>query len=132
MRKPRERIDPMLTGFGAGALLGGVTLAGALVDGLGRGGPGLVLGVSLVAGSVLAVALVNVRRVRLVLPMPPIAYAVAAAVAGLLGDARSASGGVGLATAAGRWLSQGFVAMAAATLLVVAVAVVRATSTRTR
>ncbi|MCP2338648.1 DUF6542 domain-containing protein [Actinomadura rupiterrae] len=120
----------MLTGFGAGALLCGVTLAGALVDGLGRGGPGLVLGASLVAGSVLAVALVNARRVRLVLPMPPLAYAVAAAVAGLLGDTGSARGGVGLATAVSRWLSAGFVAMATATLLVAAVAIVRATTAR--
>lgn len=122
----------MLTGFGAGALLCGVTLAGALVDGFGRGGPGLVLGVCLVAGSLLAVSLVNPGRVRLVLPMPPLAYAVAATLAGLIGDAGQASGGVGLATAASRWLSQGFVAMATATLLVAAVTVVRATTTRAR
>ncbi|MEV5571322.1 DUF6542 domain-containing protein [Spirillospora sp. NPDC052269] len=122
----------MLTGFGAGALLGGVTLAGALVDGFGRGGPGLVLGSCLVAGSLLAVALVNPRFVRLILPMPPLAYAVAATVAGLIGDAGQAKGSVGLATSASRWLSQGFVAMASATLLVALVAVVRAATTRAR
>ncbi|RFU38481.1 hypothetical protein DZF91_27455 [Actinomadura logoneensis] len=122
----------MLTGLGAGALLAGLAFAGALVDGFGGGGPGLVLGVCLVAGSLLAAALVVPERVRIVLPMPPLAYAVAAAVAGLIGDPGQVSGGVGLAAAAGRWLSEGFVAMATATLLVVALAVVRATSTRAR
>ncbi|WP_026411822.1 DUF6542 domain-containing protein [Actinomadura oligospora] len=122
----------MLTGLGAGALLGGLTLAGALVDGLGRGGPGLVLGICLVVGSLLAVSLVDPRFVRLVLPMPPLAYAVAAPFAGLVGDAGQMDDPVGLATAAGRWLSAGFVAMASATLLVAAVTVVRTTTTRAR
>ncbi|MFC5180799.1 DUF6542 domain-containing protein [Actinomadura harenae] len=122
----------MLTPLGAGALLAGVTLAGALVDAFGNHGPGLVLGICLVAGSLLAVALVHARHVRLVLPMPPLAYAVAAAFAGLVGDSGGTGGTVGLATSASRWLSSGFVAMATATLLVAAVAVVRATTTRAR
>lgn len=119
-----------LTGTGGIAVLVGITAAGALIDGLTRGGPGLVLDVSLVAGAVLAAMWTASRLMWLVIPMPPLVFAVMAVAAGVVADRQATRSMSGFATAAATWIARGFVAMTAATLLAVMVIVVRAANRR--
>lgn len=119
-----------LTSTGGIAVLVGITAAGALIDGLTRGGPGLVLDVSLVAGAVLAAMWTTSRLMWLVIPMPPLVFAVMAVAAGVVADRQATRSMSGFATAAATWIANGFVAMTAATLLAVMVIVVRAANRR--
>lgn len=114
---------------GIGVLVA-VAAVGALVDGLARGGPGWVLDVSVIAGAVLAAMSISSRLMWLVIPMPPLVFAVMAVAAGLIADHKATGSTTRLTTAAAAWISHGFVAMTAATLLTVMIVVVRTTNRR--
>jgi hypothetical protein len=109
-------------------VLVGVTAVGALLDGLISGGPGLILDLSLVFGAVTAAFVIEPQLTWLVIPMPPLVFVVMAFAAGVVGDATSTQSATRLATAAGTWTAKGFIAMAAATLLVIAIASIRMTA----
>ncbi|MEV0398449.1 DUF6542 domain-containing protein [Actinoallomurus sp. NPDC050550] len=119
-----------LTGLGGIGVLVAVAAIGALVDGLARGGPGLILDVSVVVGAVLAGMLISSRRVWLVIPMPPLVFAVMAVAAGVIADHGAAGSASRLAGAAAAWVAKGFVAMVAATLLVIVIVIVRSVNRR--
>lgn len=132
-RAPRSgRSGRGLTGLIGILILVGVAAVGALIGGLVDGGPGLVLDISLVAGAVLAAGLTESRLAWVVIPMPPLVFAVMAMAAGVIGDQNATSSTTRLATAAGTWVIKGFVAMTAATLLAAAIAIVRMTAVRRR
>jgi len=105
-------------------VIGGAAL-GTLVTVLAGTEPGAVLGVFLLAGTATAVLAVRPRAVHLIIPVPALAYVVAATIAGLIHDRAEDTSVTGLAFHAAQWIASGFVAMSAATLLAIAVTAAR-------
>jgi hypothetical protein len=103
----------------------GCAALGMLATVLSRTEPGSVLGVFVVAGTVAATLAVRPRAAYLVIPVPALAYVVAATIAGLIHDRASDSSLTGLAVHAAQWIASGFLAMSAATLLAIAITAVR-------
>jgi hypothetical protein len=103
----------------------GSAALGALVTVLTRSQPGSVLGVFLVAGTVAAALAVQPRSGYLIIPVPALAYVVAAAMAGLIRDRATDTSGAALAVSAAQWIASGFLAMIAATVLAIAVTAAR-------
>jgi hypothetical protein len=103
----------------------GCAALGMLATVLSRTEPGSVLGVFVVAGTVAATLAVRPRSAYLVIPVPALAYVVAATIAGLIHDRASDSSLTGLAVHAAQWIASGFLAMSAATLLAIAITAVR-------
>jgi len=99
--------------------------AGVIGTILTRRAPGLLLGFVLVAGTVAAALAVRPRGGRMILPVPALAYLVAALVSGVVFDRAAASSRTELAVGAAQWIANGFFAMALATGLAVVITAVR-------
>ncbi len=106
---------------GIGFVAGGAA-AGLLVTLLAGRGPGAMLGIFLLAGTAAGVAAVRPRAAYLLIPVPPLAYAVAATLAGLVHDRAADTSLTALVISAARWIASGFLVMTAATLLAIVVA----------
>ena len=117
--------------MGIGLVIGG-TSTGLLVTLLAGLGPGTVLGIFLLAGTVAGALAVRPRAVYLLIPVPPLAYVVAATLAGLVHDRAADSSHAALAISAARWMASGFLAMTTATLLAIVVTAVRWAAGRRR
>jgi hypothetical protein len=103
----------------AAALLGlAVTVAG-------HRDPGRVLGVFVIAGTVAAGTGVRARSAYAIIPVPALAYAAAAAIAGFIHDRAIDTSRTALALSAVQWVAAGFIAMIAATALAVVLTVAR-------
>jgi hypothetical protein len=87
--------------------------------------PGTVLSVFLIAGTAAAVLAVRPRAVYLIIPVPALAYVVAAVVAGLIHGQASSTSRTALAVSAAQWAASGFLVMAAATVLAIGAAAAR-------
>jgi hypothetical protein len=87
--------------------------------------PGLVLGIFLLAGTAAGALAVQPRAAYLIIPVPPLACAVAATLAGLIHDHAAGTSHTALAISAAQWIASGFLAMTAATLMAVAVTTAR-------
>jgi hypothetical protein len=96
----------------AAAVLGAIATVVTKTD------PGGLLGWCIVVGTVIAGFAVRPRAAYLLIPMPALAYVVFALAAGL---ARNTSSGTGLTVSAAQWIANGFLTMAAATVLAVVV-----------
>jgi len=107
--------------MGIGLVIGGAT-AGLLVTLLAGRGPGAVLGIFLLAGTAAGTLAVRPRAAYLLIPVPPLAYLVAATLAGLVHDRAADTSHTALAISAARWIASGFLAMTAATLLAIVAA----------
>lgn len=83
--------------------------------------PGLVLCVSLLAGSVLASLWVRPSAVYVIFPVPAPVYVVAASIAGLIHDRGVDSSRTFLALNFVQWIASGFLAMVAATAAAAAI-----------
>jgi len=97
------------------------TALGALVTMLAGVQPGVVLAVFLLAGTAVAAVAVRQRSSYLVIPVPALAYPVAAVIAGIADQ----PGGLSTATLAVgglQWLGEGFLTMLAATALATCIA----------
>ena len=105
-------------------MAGGAAL-GALITVLAGTGPGPMLGVSLVAATLAAALAIQPRAVYRIIPVPALAYVVAASAAGLIGDRAASTSHTALAVSAAQWVAGGFLPMTAATLLTIAVTVIR-------
>ena len=105
-------------------MIGGAAL-GALVTVLTRTEPGNVMAVFLVAGTVAAALAVRARAVYLIIPVPALAYVVAATIAGLIHDRATDTSLTALAVSATQWIASGFLAMTAATTLAIALTAAR-------
>jgi hypothetical protein len=103
----------------------GCAVLGMLATVLSRTDPGPVLGVFVVGGTVGAALAVRPRSVYLIIPVPALAYILAATIAGLIHDRASDSSLTGLAVHLAQWIASGFLAMSAATLLAIALTAVR-------
>ena len=105
-------------------MIGGAAL-GALVTAATRTEPGNVMAVFLVAGTVAAALAVRARAVYVIIPVPALAYVVAATIAGLIHDRATDTSLTALAVSATQWIASGFLAMTAATALAIALTAVR-------
>jgi hypothetical protein len=103
----------------------GSAVAGALGTVLTRNEPGLMLGVFLVAGTLAAVLAVRPRAVYLIIPVPALAYLVAATITGLIHDHATDTSRAALAVSAAQWIASGFPAMTIATILAIAITAAR-------
>jgi hypothetical protein len=113
---------PSLTGVGAVLLLTGVAAVGGVLDVLAGSALKLIFAVGLVLGTLIAAMLVVRRDILTVVFAPPLVFVAASAVAVLLGRGETGGGIVDLATS---WLVYGFPAMAIATGVAAAIALVR-------
>jgi hypothetical protein len=100
----------------------GATLLGLVITLLSGTEPGVILGVFVVAGTVAAALAVRPGAVYLIFPVPALAYAVAAVIAGLVHDRGVDTSHTALAISAAQWIAGGFVAMTVATGLAVLIA----------
>src|SRR5579862_1557363 len=139
-REPRGNRVPQ--GFTAGAP-GGLRLGGSLSGGLGVAivaastalgasatmltgkEPGSILGVFVIIGTLAAAVAVRPQAGRVILPVPALAYLVAAMVTGVIYDHSADVSKTALAVNAAQWIANGFSAMLLATVLAVALVTVR-------
>jgi hypothetical protein len=98
---------------------------GAVGSLLAGSAPGAVLGILVIAGSAAAGTGVDHRRAYLLIPVPALAYVVAATVTGLFHDRGVDISHTALAVSAAQWFASGFPWMAAATTLVIAITAAR-------
>jgi Domain of unknown function (DUF6542) len=87
--------------------------------------PGAGLGLCLLGGTVLAALMVRPGAVYLLIPLPPLAYLVVAAVGGLAGGKLAGLPRTTLAVTATQWLASGFITMSLASAVAAVVAIVR-------
>jgi hypothetical protein len=99
----------------------GCATLGALATVVTGGEPGMLLGVFLVAGTVVAGIAVHQRASFLIIPVPALAYLVAALAAGIASGHANASKAT-LAVGAVQWIARGFPPMLAATALAMLIA----------
>ena len=114
-----------LTGRAGVCIVAGGAALGALITILAGTGPGPVLGVCLVAATLAAALAIQPRAVYRIIPVPALAYVGAASVAGLAGDRAAGTSHTALAVGAAQWVASGFLPMAVATLLAVAMTAIR-------
>jgi hypothetical protein len=107
------------------ALVIGGALGGLLVTVVTGSEPGVALGIFLLAGTTAGALAVHPRAAYLIIPVPALAYLAAAILAGLIHDHAADTSYTALAVSAAQWIAGGFFAMAAATVLAIAVALVR-------
>ena len=117
--------------LGIAFVIGGA-LAGLLVTVVTGSEPGVLLGIFLLAGTAAGALAVHSRAAYLIIPAPALAYLGAAILAGLIHDHAADTSQTALAISAAQWIAGGFFAMAAATLLAIAVAAVRWAAQRRR
>lgn len=97
-------------------------LLGMVITVLSGSEPGLILGIFLIAGTIVAVLAVRPRATYLIFPVPAPAYAVTAMVAGLIHDHVADTSRTALVLNAGQWIAAGFIPMTVATGLAVLIA----------
>jgi len=103
----------------------GSTAVGALVTAAAGSGPGLVLGLFLVAGTIAAALAARPSAIYRIIPVPALSYLAAALLTGLIHDRASGTSGTALAVGAAQWVGSGFLAMTAATILAIAITAAR-------
>ena len=118
----RRRWGSLPGGAGVGIVAASAAL-GAAATIAHRAQPGQVLGVCIVAGSVIAALAVRPRAGRLIFPVPVLSYLIAALTAGIAYN-RSTSK-TELVIGAAQWIANGFLLMALATGLTIALVTVR-------
>lgn len=87
--------------------------------------PGRALGIFVVAGTVAAGTGVRARSAYATVPVPALAYTLAAVIAGLIHDRAIDTSRTALTISGVQWVGNGFIAMSAATVLAVVLAVAR-------
>jgi hypothetical protein len=100
----------------------GATVLGLVITLLAGTEPGVILGVFVAVGTVAAALAVRPGAVYLIFPVPALAYAVAAVIAGLVHDRGVDTSHTALAISAAQWIAGGFVAMTVATAAAVLIA----------
>jgi hypothetical protein len=84
--------------------------------------PGRTLGIFVAAGTLAAGISIRARSAYAIIPVPAIAYATAAAIAGFIHDHAADTSRTALSISAAQWIASGFIAMTATTGLAVVLA----------
>jgi Domain of unknown function (DUF6542) len=90
-----------------------------------RNPPGLLLAVFVIAGTVAAALAVRPSAGRTIVPVPALAYVMAALISGVVFDRSTATSKAALAIGAAQWIADGFFAMVLATVLALVITVAR-------
>jgi len=98
--------------------------AGTIATMLTRSAPGFLLGLCVVAGTVVAALVVRPQAGRMILPAPVLSYLVGALVSGFVYN-RSGMSRTALAIGAAQWIADGFFAMVLATVAAIAITTAR-------
>ena len=98
---------------------------GTIATMVARSTPGLLLGIFVIAGTVTAALAVRPSAGRTIVPVPALAYLMAALISGVVFNRSAASSKAALAIGAAQWIADGFFAMVLATVLAVVITVVR-------
>jgi hypothetical protein len=122
---PAPRRWGALPGMTCVCIVIGAAALGALITALTGSQPGLVLGVLLVGGTITAALAVRSRAAYLIIPVPALAYVVAATLAGLVSDRAAGTSGTALAVNGAQWIASGFVAMTVATGIAIVITLAR-------
>src|SRR6516164_5028183 len=99
--------------------------AGTIATMVTRNAPGSLLGLCVLAGTVVAALAVRPRAGRLIFPVPVLSYLVGALVSGYVYNRSTGTSRTALAIGAAQWIADGFFAMALATVLAVVIITVR-------
>jgi hypothetical protein len=134
-REPGGRRNPRRSpGPGRwGALQGGLGVciivasaaAGTVATAVTRSAPGFLLGLFVVAGTVIAALAVRPRAGRMLFPVPVLSYLVGALISGFIYNRSTGVSKTALAIGAAQWIANGFFAMALATVLAIVIITVR-------
>ena len=103
----------------------GWAAAGAIATVAAKREPGSLLGVFIVAGTVIAGLAVRARSAHVIIPVPALAYLVAGSIAGLIRDRAADTSRTAIITSLTQWFAGGFLAIGIATVLAVAIAAAR-------
>ena len=107
--------------LGVAIVAGGAAIGAAATIATG-GEPGLLLGLFLIAATIVAALVVALRSAYVLIPVPALAYTAAALLAGYVHDRATVDTSLtGLAVSAVQWIADGFFAMSAATLIAILV-----------
>jgi hypothetical protein len=105
------------------AIVAGGAATGAVLTIVTGSEPGLLLGLFLVAATIVAALVVATRAAYVIIPVPALAYTAAALLAGYVHDRAAVDTSLtGLTVNALQWIAGGFFAMAAATAIAIVVA----------
>ena len=119
------RLGGSLSGGLGVAIVAASTALGASATMLTGKEPGSILGVFVIIGTLAAAVAVRPQAGRVILPVPTLAYLVAAMVTGVIYDHSADVSKTALAVNAAQWIANGFFAMLVATLLAVALVTAR-------
>ena len=119
------RLGGSLSGGLGVAIVAASTALGASATMLTGKEPGSILGVFVIIGTLGAAVAVRPQAGRVILPVPTLAYLVAAMVTGVIYDHSADVSKTALAVNAAQWIANGFFAMLLATVLAVALVTVR-------
>lgn len=98
---------------------------GAIVTLATRHDPGNLLGAFIAGGTIAAGLAVRPKSVYVFIPLPATAYLVSALAVGLIREQGATTSRTGLTVSATQWVASGFLAMAAATAVAVALTIAR-------
>jgi hypothetical protein len=113
------RLGGSLSGGLGVAIVAASTALGASATMLMGKEPGSILGGFVIIGTIAAAVAVRPQAGRVILPVPALAYVVAAMVTGVIYDRSADASKTALAINAAQWIADGFFAMALATILAV-------------
>jgi len=99
--------------------------AGTIATMLTRSSPGFLLGLCVVAGTVVAALVVRPQAGRMILPAPVLSYLVGALVSGFVYNRSVGTSRTALAIGAAQWIADGFFAMVLATVAAIAITTAR-------
>ena len=116
-----------------GALQGGLGVCiivasaalGTIATMVTRSAPGFLLGLFVVAGTVIAALAVRPRAGRMIFPVPVLSYLVGALISGFIYNRSTGTSKTALAIGAAQWIANGFFAMALATVLAIVIITAR-------
>ena len=108
-----------LTGPAGIIIVAASALIGTVVTVVTRHDPGNLLGVVILAGTVVACLAVRARSVRLLIPAPTLSYVPAALLAGAINDRALDTTHTADALNAGSWIANGFLMMTLATIVAI-------------
>jgi hypothetical protein len=121
---PPRRWGGLPKGIGVCIIIGFAAL-GALATAGAKTEPGLLLGLFVVVGTLIAGLAVKPRGVYLIIPAPALSYLVAAVMAGLIHDRTTDGSQTVLAVNGAQWIASGFFAMCIATVLAIVLTLAR-------
>jgi hypothetical protein len=114
-----------MAGWAGVAIVAAATLLGVIATVLLKKEPGSMLGIFILAGTVIAAFAVRYNAAYGLVPVPALAYVIGAMVPGYIHDRSDITGHLELAAHAAEWVGFGFLSMVAGTIVALVLAIGR-------